>query len=168
MSLRLLTEPKGVPDSSPSLAAPTVTCRPTPPSQTRVPLSLGPSSSHCSPSCNPCPASLSGLVHSKSAFQTAHGACPWGDPHSSSTSTCPFPRCGSSSSLRNIVHQGLFVSITFLQCRGKELLIFSSLFLLLPRTKSLLHPSMSYLDAEASRYSGRCKETFQRDTLLQS
>lgn len=115
------------------------------------------------------PLALSGLVHSGQPSRGLTEQLLGEIPTPASASTCPLPRCGSATSplllsLRKIVHQGLFVSITVGQCRVS----FSSLFLLLPRTKSLSHPSVSWLGTEASRYSCRCKEKCQRETLLQS
>lgn len=93
----LLTKPKGLSDSSPSyhhtlfykarLIPPckvSVVCTCTPPLLSQVVVSLGQHYfAHIIPnSCNPFPAPFSGLGHSKSAFQLAHRACPWEDPHS--------------------------------------------------------------------------------------
>lgn len=146
------TEPKGVPDSSPSLDAPTITCRPTPPSQTECHCHWSPDSSYCSPLLQSRATSLwvcalkvslpdgswsislgrSPLLHLPlpalpQVWELEFSAAHFSQEHTSWRFVC--------------IHH-------FSPVPWKRTVYFSSLFLLLPRTKSLSHPSISYLEAE--------------------
>lgn len=90
----------------------------------------GPQTAPTAPhSCNPCPPLPLGSGALQVSLPDGSQSSSLGIPTPASTSTCPFPRCRSLSSpllisLRKVVHHGLFVSITFGQCHGKELFLF--------------------------------------------
>lgn len=150
-----------------------VTCRSTPPSQTRATLSLVPRQLPLLPTPAtpaPPPSRVWCTPSQPSRLLTEQQL---GDPHSCIYLYLPVPQVRELEfSAAHFSQEGSsprFVCIHhFWPVPWKRTVSFSSLFLLLPRTKRLSHPSVSYLGAEASRYSRRCKEKFPRNTLLQS